>query len=76
MEVEFPPFVELWQSTPVCLIPLSINEIRCLFNRVAVRICHPVEHVMAWSLFRRRSQQRTRASHYRRRTSNNLLLRY
>lgn len=60
----------------MCLIPLSVNEIRRLFNRVAVRISHPVEHVMAWSHFRRRSQQRARASHYRRRTSNNLSLQY
>jgi hypothetical protein len=43
-----------------------------LFNRVAVRISHPVEHVLAWSVFRRRYQQRALVSHYRRRTGNNL----
>ena len=60
----------------MCLIPLSVNEIRRLFNRVAARVSHPIEHVMEWSLFRRRSQQRARVSHYRRRTGNNLSLQY
>ncbi|WP_157090986.1 hypothetical protein [Nocardiopsis listeri] len=55
---------------------MSVNEVRRLFNRVAARISHPVEHVLAWSLFRRRSQQRARMSHYRRRTGNNLSLQY
>ncbi len=60
----------------VCPIPLSVNEIRRLLNRVVVRVSDPVEHVLAWSLFRGRSQQRARVSHYRRRTGNNLSLEY
>ncbi|NYJ33442.1 hypothetical protein HNR10_001323 [Nocardiopsis aegyptia] len=60
----------------MCLIPLSVNEIRRLFNRVCARISHPLEHVMAWSVFRRRSQQRARVSHYRRGAGNKLSLQY
>jgi len=49
------------------LIPLTINEIRRLFNRVACPVEHALVHVWHWSNWRRASQARARASHYKRR---------
>ena len=49
------------------LIPLTINEIRRLSNRVACPVRHPLVHVWHWSNWRRASQARARASHYKHR---------
>jgi hypothetical protein len=57
------------------LIPLTVNEIRKLFNRVAAPIQHTVAHTLHWSYWRRTSQARARTSHYRRRC-HNLSLQY
>jgi hypothetical protein len=49
------------------LIPLTANEIRKLFNRIAAPIHHTITHALHWSYWRRTSQARARTSHYRRR---------
>jgi hypothetical protein len=49
------------------LIPLTVNEIRRLFNRVAAPIQHTIAHTLHWSHWRRTSQARARTSHYHRR---------
>lgn len=51
---------------PADLIPLSCNEIQRLFITVAVQPLHDVAHRLSWSDWRRRHQERSRASHYRR----------
>src|SRR6185312_7183396 len=57
------------------LIPLTINEIRRLFNRITAPIQHTATHTLHWSHWRRTSQARARASHYRQR-GHNLSLQY
>ncbi|MDV2475965.1 hypothetical protein F8M49_12500 [Rhodococcus zopfii] len=52
---------------PRQLIPLTVNEIRRLFNRVACPVRHALVHVWHWSNWRRISQARARVSHYKRR---------
>jgi hypothetical protein len=58
------------------MIPLTMNEIRRLFNRVTKPIKHAVTHVLHWSLWRRRSQERARISHHQRNAHHNLSLSY
>lgn len=48
------------------LIPLTVNEIRKLFNRITAPIQHTVTHTLHWSYWRRTSQAQARTSHYRR----------
>jgi SRSO17 transposase len=50
------------------LIPLTRNEIRRLFT-AAVTPIQKAAHVLRWSIWRRRHQARSRASHYRRQTA-------
>jgi hypothetical protein len=49
------------------LIPLTFNEIRRLFSRLAANIIHTIDHCLHWSTRRRRHQARAKTSHYRRR---------
>ncbi|WP_326828789.1 hypothetical protein OIE13_24085 [Streptosporangium sp. NBC_01810] len=49
------------------LIPLSLAEIRRLLARTLLAAVTCVEHVLAWSRFRRLHQARALISHYRRR---------
>ncbi|MEU4351853.1 IS701 family transposase [Streptomyces sp. NPDC023838] len=49
------------------LIRLSMNEIHRLLAKFAYAVRHEVEHILRWSLWRRRHQHRARTSHYRRR---------
>ncbi len=49
------------------MIPLTINEIRKLFNRITAPIQHTIAHTLHWSHWRRTSQARARTSHYHRR---------
>jgi SRSO17 transposase len=49
------------------LIPLTINEIRHLFAKLAANTVHTIDHWLAWSRWRRRHQARAKTSHYRRR---------
>jgi hypothetical protein len=55
------------QSAVEDLIPLTFNEIRHLFAALIANVVHPIGHLLAWSIWRRRHQARARASHYRRR---------
>lgn len=58
------------------LIPLSANEIRRLWNRIASPVAHSIRHVVHWSNWRRISQTRARISHYKRRGHHDLSLQY
>src|SRR5213075_1422037 len=51
---------------PADLIPLSCNEIQRLFITVAVQPLHDTAHRLGRSDWRRRHQERSRTSHYRR----------
>lgn len=55
---------------PHGLIPLTCNEIQCLFTTLVVRPVHDVAHRLRWSAWRRRHQARAQASHYRRQAAN------
>ncbi|MGW0771142.1 IS701 family transposase [Streptomyces sp. NPDC002676] len=55
---------------PDGLVPLSCNEIQRLFITVAVQPLHDMAHRLGWSDWRRRHQQRSRASHYRRQAAS------
>ena len=52
------------RPAPDGLIPLSINEIAHLFNRLIVRPAHAAAHRLRCSHWRRRHQARARDSHY------------
>jgi SRSO17 transposase len=45
----------------------SVQEIRRLLCRLIWRTLHSIEHVMSWSIWRRRHQCRAQQCHYRRR---------
>ncbi|MBK3574964.1 IS701 family transposase [Streptomyces sp. MBT65] len=51
---------------PDTLVPLSCNEIQRLFITLVVQPRHDIAHRLRWSDWRRRHQQRSRTSHYRR----------
>ena len=55
------------KPTPVGLIPITVNELRRLFDALLLRPNHSPERLHRWSIWRRRHQARARASHYRRR---------
>jgi hypothetical protein len=48
-------------------LPFSVQEIRRLLCRLIWRTLHSIEHVMSWSMWRRRHQYRAQQCHYRRR---------
>ena len=48
------------------LIPLTLNEIRHLFDRLLTRAATNPRHLLRWSHWRRQHQWRARACHYRR----------
>jgi SRSO17 transposase len=48
-------------------IPLTVNEIRHLFNELVNTAVHAVGHRLRWSLWRRTHQARARHCHYKRR---------
>ena len=50
------------------LIPLTVPEVRRLLCRLVWSRPRAREHVLAWSTWRRRHQQRAKISHHRRRT--------
>lgn len=54
------------RPTPDGLVPLSCNEIQRLFNTLVVQPLHHAAHRLGWSDWRRRHQERSRTSHYRR----------
>ncbi len=49
------------------MIGYTLPEIRHLLTRLVLRVTATVEHVWAWSCFRRRRQHQARRSHYKRR---------
>lgn len=55
------------QPTPQGLIPITVNELRRLFDALLLRPNHSPDRLHHWSLWRRRHQARARVSHYRRR---------
>jgi SRSO17 transposase len=55
------------QPTDTQLIPLTVNEIRRLFAKLAANTLHTVTNWLAWSRWRRLHQARAKTSHYRRR---------
>jgi len=56
---------------PDGLIPYTLNEIRRLFDALTVGPQpRSRDHVLSWSLWRRRHQATARACHYRRRSEH------
>lgn len=55
---------------PADLVPLTCNEIQRLFITVAVQPLHKAAHRLGWSDWRRRHQERSRTSHYRRQAAS------
>lgn len=49
------------------LIPLTVKETRRLFAKLCLTTTGGIDHVLAWSRWRRRHQKRAMTSHYRRR---------
>jgi SRSO17 transposase len=52
------------------LIPLTCNEIRCLFTATTQSTARRAAAALAWSRWRRRHQARAKASHYRRQATD------
>jgi hypothetical protein len=55
---------------PDGLISLTCNEIQRLFTTLVVRPVRDAAHRLAWSAWRRRHQDRSQTSHYRRQAAN------
>ncbi|MFI6804718.1 IS701 family transposase [Streptomyces luteogriseus] len=55
---------------PDGLIPLSCNEIQRLFITIVVQPRHDLAYRLGWSHWRRRHQQRSLTSHYRRQAAS------
>ncbi|GGW67418.1 hypothetical protein GCM10010381_60460 [Streptomyces xantholiticus] len=51
-------------------VPLSCNEIQCLFITLTVQTRHDMAYRLGWSHRRRLHQQRSRTSHYRRQAAS------
>ncbi|WP_443078936.1 IS701 family transposase [Streptomyces sp. NBC_01497] len=58
------------------LIPVTVNEARRIFNRISSPVRHSIQHLLAWSLWRRKSQARARIRHYKRRGHHGVSLQY
>lgn len=52
--------------TPAGLIPLTLNEIRHLYNALVLTPAANIRHVLRCSYWRRRHQCRARHAHYKR----------
>jgi hypothetical protein len=50
------------------LIPLTSNEIRRLFTRLARTATATISHIEYWSAWRRRRQHQARTAHYKKRS--------
>ena len=55
---------------PEHLIPITVNELRRLFDALVIGKTATVEHILNWSVWRRKHQATARRCHYRRRTEN------
>jgi hypothetical protein len=49
-------------------VPLSVPEIRRLFWRLVLTVKQTIEHIVAWSAWRRWHQGVAKYSHYKRRS--------
>jgi 5-methylcytosine-specific restriction endonuclease McrA len=49
------------------MIEFTLPEIRRLLAKLILRVADAVDHVWAWSRFRRRRQHQARLCHYKRR---------
>lgn len=58
------------RPAPDGLVPLSWNEIQRLFITIVVRPRHDMAYRLGWSHWRRRHQQRSLTSHYRRQAAS------
>jgi len=54
------------KPTPTRLIPLTLNEIRHLYNRLALASPTDIPHSLRWSRWRREHQYRAQQAHYQR----------
>lgn len=57
-------------APPKGLIPLTLNEIRRLIIRLLTHPANDLNHLLQWSLWRRRHQAAARDCHYRRRAQS------
>lgn len=55
---------------PAALVPLSLNELRRLFDALVIGATATIEHVLKWSIWRRKHQARARQCHYHRRSEH------
>ena len=55
---------------PDGLIPITVNELRRLFDALVMGKTATVEHILNWSRWRRKHQATARRCHYRRRTED------
>src|SRR5262249_47650873 len=62
-----PPHTGVPPDSVAELIPLTVPEVRRLLSGVVWRALAPVEHVLAWSRWRRHHQAVAKRCHYRRR---------
>lgn len=53
---------------PEELIPITVNELRRLFDALVIGRTATVEHILNWSIWRRKHQATARRCHYRRRS--------
>ena len=53
-------------DSPDGLIAITVNELRRLFHALIINPARRVADVIAWSIYRRRHQDRAKASHYAR----------
>jgi SRSO17 transposase len=54
------------RPTPTGLIPLTLNEIRYLYNALVVSPAADIQHILRSSYWRRRHQYRAQQAHYQR----------
>ncbi|WP_414942833.1 hypothetical protein [Amycolatopsis sp. cmx-11-51] len=54
------------KPTPAGLIPLTLNEIRHLFNRLVMQCTDNITACLHWSWWRRHHQHRAQQAHYQR----------
>ncbi len=58
------------RPTPAGLIPLSLNELRRLFDALTIGATATTEHILEWSIWRRKHQATARECHYQRRSQH------
>jgi len=57
-------------ASPEELIPITVNELRRLFDALVVGRTATIEHILEWSNWRRKHQATSRRCHYRRRSEH------